>query len=308
MPIVSIVVPCYNVANFVEETLQSLLAQTFQDLEIIAINDGSTDITPKILDRYALLYPLKLRVVHQVNQGQSKALNKGWSLATGNLLGYLSADDLIDPGSIEKMSRQLELDASIDILYPDYRLIDSYSRLIKEVKTSDFILNDLVVRMLCQPGPGVLFRKIVFTELKGWNEDIRQIPDYDFWLRASRKFKFKRFRQSSASFRIHEDSQSFQSPNISKSNEPIEVMKEFIKSGFHNLLEGRQDEALSQAYILSVRLHARAWRLSHAIKHWFHAIRLSPSHALSGYSFKLILHGLLDRTRFYIKQKMTASK
>jgi glycosyltransferase involved in cell wall biosynthesis len=297
---VSIVVPCYNAAEYVEETLQSLLAQTYPNLEIIAINDGSKDSSIEILNKYAD----KIKVVDQENCGQSKTLNKGWSLAKGDLLGYLSADDLMDKTAVEEMVKLFEISGPPDIVYPDYRLIDQRSRFIKTVETRNFVLQDLVLKMICQPGPGALFRRQVFLELNGWREDLRQAPDFEFWLRASRRFKFARYDRSIASFRIHEASQSFVAPNASKSEEPFQLMKHFTQSGFHPALQGAENIALAQAHVFSARLHIKAWRFGAMIQHLSRAFLLKPTQALSFYSIQLILHGLLDPIRHRLSQSI----
>jgi glycosyltransferase involved in cell wall biosynthesis len=88
-PLVSIVVPAYNHADYLKECIESILAQDYPRVELIVLNDGSTDMTPAIL----LAYGDRFRWENQANMGQSATLNKGWAMASGDILAYLSADD-----------------------------------------------------------------------------------------------------------------------------------------------------------------------------------------------------------------------
>src|ERR1700761_699938 len=101
---VSIVVPAFNAADYIAETMDSLLAQDYRDLEIVAVDDGSTDRTGEILARYGDL----VRLHRQSNAGQSAAMAKGWDITDGTMIGYLSADDRLKPGAVSHCVAELE--------------------------------------------------------------------------------------------------------------------------------------------------------------------------------------------------------
>ena len=96
LPLVSIVTPTFNQASFLEQTINSILSQDYPFIEYIVINDGSTDETAYILEKYKN----RLKFVNQKNLGQVSALNYGWSLCNGDILGYISSDDLLDNNAI----------------------------------------------------------------------------------------------------------------------------------------------------------------------------------------------------------------
>jgi glycosyltransferase involved in cell wall biosynthesis len=105
-PLVSVLIPCYNAARWIRETLESVLAQTWPNIEIIVVNDGSTDDTRSILAEYLCK---GVAVIDQPNRGPSAALNRCLSAAHGEFIQYLDADDLIAPDKIElQMARLLE--------------------------------------------------------------------------------------------------------------------------------------------------------------------------------------------------------
>ena len=101
-PRISIIIPVYNVENHIQKCLDSLLCQTYQNLEIILIDDGSTDASPSICDRYANKYQ-NITCIHQNNKGASAARNRGKAIATGDYMHFLDSDDYMEPDSYEYM-------------------------------------------------------------------------------------------------------------------------------------------------------------------------------------------------------------
>ena len=103
----SIVVPVYNVEAYLDECIESILAQTFRDFELILVNDGSTDGSGALCDRYAAEYPDLVRVVHKANGGLSSARNAGLEVAMGNIIGFVDSDDAILPMMFADMAEAL---------------------------------------------------------------------------------------------------------------------------------------------------------------------------------------------------------
>ena len=102
-PLVSVIVPVYNVAAYLQRCLDSLLGQTYRNLEIICVNDGSTDGSAAILDEYATK-DARIKVIHQENAGVSVARNRGLDSATGEYVGFIDADDWLEPDAYEKIT------------------------------------------------------------------------------------------------------------------------------------------------------------------------------------------------------------
>ena len=105
---VSIIVPCYNIKPWLNECLRSLVDQTLQDIEIICVNDGSTDGTGEKLDEWQSQYFNKIKVIHQQNGGPSNARNTGMTIAQGECLGFVDSDDFIDATMYEKLYQELK--------------------------------------------------------------------------------------------------------------------------------------------------------------------------------------------------------
>ena len=115
---ISIIVPVYNVAPYLRDCLESILGQTFVDWECICVDDGSTDGSAAILEEYAAA-DSRIRVIHQANKGVSAARNVAIDVTRGEWLGFLDADDTIDPGWFEKMIGHAKDD--VDIVHADSR-------------------------------------------------------------------------------------------------------------------------------------------------------------------------------------------
>ncbi len=291
-PLVSIVVPVYNAQNFVTQTIESLLAQTYKHIEIIAIDDGSTD------ESYARLQPFqsRIKIIQQKNIGQAATLNKGWSMSSGEIIGYLSADDRIKPKCIEILVSKLVLMPEVGAVYPDYDLIDPEGKVLKKITAEEFDYNEVINNLVCPPGPGLLFRKKYFEKFGGWNSEYRQMPDFEYWLRIGQECKFTRIEQNLAEFRLHEESQTHSAPSQEKANEPIKIMFEFFNglapsANFNKL----KSKSLASSYLLSAKLNLRAERWGVGIDQLLKSMSFDVTVLLRWRSVKMILSGMFGR-------------
>ena len=106
-PLLSVVVPAYDVADYLPACLDSLLAQTWSPVEVVVVDDGSTDATGAVADAYAAAHPDRVRVLHTENRGLGAARNAGVAIASGALLAFADSDDVVPPDAYEVMHRQL---------------------------------------------------------------------------------------------------------------------------------------------------------------------------------------------------------
>jgi len=257
MPLVSIVIPAYNHGNYLHEAIKSVLTQTYSNIELLVLDDGSTDNTSEILFSYGNKFYWEC---HE-NMGQSATLNKGWKLSKGDIISYLSADDALKPNAVELAVRSLQKHAGKVLVYGDYELIDANSKIIKWVKAPEFNYSEMVTDIVVQPGPGVFFRRGGFEKIGGWNSKLRQVPDYDYWLRLGLLGGFKRIPELLASYRVHETSQSFAEPNIERSEECVHVIYEYFeKNTIPNDIMVLEKKSKGMAYLIASRFHLRAGR------------------------------------------------
>lgn len=199
-PKVSIVIPAYNASNYLAEAIESALGQTYQNIEIIVINDGSKD--DGATERIARSYGDRIVYVEKENGGSSSALNTGIRTMTGEWFSWLSHDDLYYPEKIEKQIEYLNnLDHSIEkisdnVLFSASELIDRGRNVIKKSKLKNErkmsyhisqITNNCM--LICEPtvytfhGCSCLVHKNVFEKINAFDEKLRLLNDVDMWYR-----------------------------------------------------------------------------------------------------------------------------
>ncbi|MFC1922179.1 glycosyltransferase family 2 protein [Chloroflexota bacterium] len=186
MPTVSIVLPTYNGARYISQAIESCLNQTFTDLELIVVDDCSQDETPIILNSYK--DPRLCVIHHSVNRKLPTALNTGFSRAQGDYFIWIADDDLFDQSSLEILAGYLEKNPQVDFVYADYCLTNEEGTPTKRI--------NLFPQSPNQPHntPAFLYRRNIFFELGGYNPEYFRVEDYEFWLRASQRFKMEYIR------------------------------------------------------------------------------------------------------------------
>lgn len=179
---VSIVMPTYNGARYMSSALESCLSQTWSDLEIIVVIDGSTDNTREVIARYS---DARLKVLdHETNKGLAEAINTGMAAGVGDLLTWTSDDNLYLPHAIEKMVDTLVEQPDVDFVYTGYYLMDEGGRItdvVPALRPERLWEKDVV-------GACFLYRRVVWEQTGRFNSELKNIEDYEYWLRVSRHF------------------------------------------------------------------------------------------------------------------------
>ena len=284
LPFVSIITPTFNQAEYLAETIQSVLSQTYPNIEYIVLDDGSTDNTQEVLSRF----DGRIRHERHSNIGQAQTLNKGWSLCKGKYIGYLSSDDLLKPSAVSELVAMLEKEQSIVCAFPDSDLIDHFSRVAKRNVCRPFDLSDTVVRQECYIGPGAIFRKTAFDSLGGWRPDLKLAPDREFWIRISSLGRIDMCDSVLASYRMHPDSISYKDVSEDVSREYLRVLDDYFSGNdVPKNIANRKDEAYGYAYLLLARNSIRAGNFRRGFE--LYSIACSHCADLRGYKFKLRL-------------------
>jgi glycosyltransferase involved in cell wall biosynthesis len=283
LPTVSIITPTYNQSNYIRYTINSVLKQDYPNIEYIVINDGSTDETKNILKEYSN----KFSVIDKKNSGQSNTLNYGWSISKGEILAYISSDDILDEKCVSAAVDFLLNNPNIDIVYPDFSLIDRYGKKIKDIRTGDFDALKMSNDLICLPGPGTFFKKSVFYDLGGWDENFSYVADFDFWLRALKIKKFGKINEVLASFRVHEESGLLKKVSIPKSDEIIMLAQN------KNIIDSKR--ALVNAFLNSAQNHLRSGRYYYFISRTLSAFIRNPLIVFKIFFWKIIFFGILRK-------------
>ncbi len=177
MPKVSVVIPCYNLGRYLDETVASVLAQTYSDYEIIVVNDGSSDeLTNQLLENFQRP---QTRVIHTPNQGVASARNTGIAAAAGGYILPLDADDLIGPSYLQQAVTVLDQNREFGIVTC---LIEFFGAVDYQPPQPQFSLEQLLVRNVVGPCAS-LFRKADWERAGGYNTNMTGgWEDWDFWL------------------------------------------------------------------------------------------------------------------------------
>ncbi len=295
LPLASIVIPAYNYARYLDEAVNSVLSQTYPNIELIVLDDGSTDDTHEILKRYANQFYWET----QENMGQAETLNKGWRMSHGEILAYLSADDVLYPEAVAVSIKSLQANPSVVLTYCDYDLIDSSSSVLRRANTPDFDYSEMIVKFVCPPGPGAFFRRDAFEATGSWDKNLKQVPDYDYWLRLGLQGEFLRIPKPLAGFRVHGGSQSFAAVDEQRSDEYVRVVSNYYESTqVPSRVLASKNEALSNAYIVSARSHLRSGRYRKGLSRLRKGLSLYPKNILGLRTYKFVAHGLFNHLRY----------
>lgn len=200
-PIVSIICLCYNHERFVRESIESVLNQTYQNIEIIVVDDASTDGSRGVIDAIVRERDVVKKVLLEKNVGLCSAFNIGWRMASGDFIVDFATDDVMLPERIEKQVNYFQKEGKecgvvfTDAIYIDEqgmevrRHFDHLRRLkrIGQVPEGDVYAN--VVERFFIPAPTMLVRNAVMQTLNGYDENL-SYEDFDFWVRSSRNFLY----------------------------------------------------------------------------------------------------------------------
>jgi len=181
-PLVSVIIPVYNGTNYLADAVESVLEQTYENVELVAVDDGSTDGTWELIQSYGD----SLRGIHKENGGVASALNRGLAEADGRYIAWLSHDDLFLPDKLERQVEELEGPTEARACYTDSRVIDSHGATLRDVTAPSLdraeLRRYLFGRMFIN-GSTMLIDRECFDRLGGFREDLKTTQDAEMWFR-----------------------------------------------------------------------------------------------------------------------------
>ena len=225
-PLVSIIIPVYNGENYVREAIDSALSQTYKNIEIIVVNDGSTDSTEKILEEYGN----KITFYSKPNGGVSSALNYGIKKMHGEYFSWLSHDDLYYKDKISSEINYLNRHGLLYkkvIPYSDFSLVNAKGKLITDVKFNHAFVNktsELALLRGLINGNSLLIPKAAFTTYGGFDTNLKCTQDYEKWFEFTKTYKFVHIPKVLVKTRYHKKQVSNTSPLV-----PIEGNALYLK-------------------------------------------------------------------------------
>lgn len=202
VPLVSILTPSYNSAAFIEETIQSVKSQDYPNIEHIVVDGGSADGTVEILEGYP-----NVKWLSEPDNGQSDALNKAFALSQGDIIGWLNADDLYEPGAVAAVIEYF-------VQHPDTYVVHGNCTVFKSDGIVDkYYQGPCDKEKLSEPWrgfhgayqPSVFYRREAIERIGGWAVDLHYVMDYDLLLRLAEFYPVEYIDVDLSRFRLHPD-------------------------------------------------------------------------------------------------------
>ncbi len=217
MPIFSVVMPVFNVEKYLKHSVQSVLEQTFNDFELIIVNDGSTDSSKKCLEQ---IIDTRVTIIEQENRGLAGARNTGIRAAKGKYVAFIDSDDLWHPDKLKYHFEHLQINDQVGVSYSQSALIDDNGHslgIVQSPKINNVTFRDIICRNPIGNGSAPVVRREVLDETVFWiyrngikfnsyfDESFRQSEDIEYWLRiaATSQYKFEGIAQPLTFYRIN---------------------------------------------------------------------------------------------------------
>lgn len=273
-PLVSVVTAAYNMGRYIGETVDSILAQTHERLELIVVDDGSTDDTPAVLAAYA--GDPRVRLLRQANAGQTAAKNRGLREARGEFVGFCDADDRWLP---DKLARQLPRFADaprLGVVYGDFTCIDGEGRPTATPRWpcySGRITGKLLVDNFVH-FPTALARREAIERAGGFDESLTMAIDYDLWLRLSVDWDFLHVPETVVEYRLWAGQMSHRTGE--RLDNAFRMMARFLAEHPDSVTAAERRYAWTYSYVTRACWQAGQGRLGAAVADFARAARQRP--------------------------------
>jgi len=205
---ISVIIPNYNYAHFVGDAIESVMAQTYKNFELIVVDNGSTDKSKQVLEEYGGEYPQQIRLVFQENRGQAGSRNRGILESKGNLIAFLDADDVWMPNKLEEQVK-LFIDPDIGLVYSSCYQVNGNLSCEKELKAKyrGYLLTEYAVAgsnaIIIGGESNVMIRRECFERVGNFDEELEQSTGWDLYRRVASCYKVDYVDLPLMKYRIH---------------------------------------------------------------------------------------------------------
>lgn len=263
-PLVTALMPVYNGERFLAEAIESVLAQTFEGVEVVVVNDGSTDSSGAIADRYAAEHPGRVRVVHQENRGLPLARNAAIEVARGRYFALLDADDVWLPNHIEDCVAVLENDPGIGLVHADAEDIDENGRVVGprtagRWQTERDPFSEILLRYQHVTCPTAVFRRSVVERVGAFDARFNRLgcEDRDQWLRIALASRLHYIDALHAQYRVHGNNMSANSARMWQARSAL--VEKFAENSRGHVLRTKALAALDAERGHELAVEAPVW-------------------------------------------------
>ncbi len=243
---ISVIIPVFNGAKTIKETIDSILNQIFQNLELIIIDDGSKDTTLEVVKSFS---DSRIKVFSYPNAGLSASRNRGISQAKGEYISFIDADDLWTPDKLESQWKALQKNPQAAIAYSWTDYIDESSKFIKSgrrIKVNGDAFSKLLLINFLENGSNPLIRQEAFEKIGGFDESLLAAEDIDMWLRLAANYEFVCVEKPQILYRV---STSSMSTNLKRQETAsLKVMERAFSYPKADKFKDLRKESLSHLY------------------------------------------------------------
>lgn len=204
-PLVTIITPSYNQAAYLEETIQSVLNQDYENIQYIIVDGASTDGSVEIIKKYEKGIS---KWVSEIDKGQTDAINKGFSLARGEIIAWLNSDDTLLTHAVSEAVQFLNDNPAVGLVYGNANYIDGDGEVIGEFPAAQTTLKKLRCGYVHIPQQASFFRKSLWDQVGPLDPSFYFAMDYDLWVRLASVSEIKYLPRLWANFRLHADTKT----------------------------------------------------------------------------------------------------
>lgn len=208
LPLISVITPSFNQGGFIQRTIESVVGQSYPRIEHLVMDGASTDATVEVLGRYRERHPESFDFVSEPDRGQAHAVNKGYDLARGEIVGWLNSDDTYEPGTLAAVAEVFRTHPECDMVYGRAHYVDQNDELLGAYPTRAELDWETLAHecFICQPT--VFLRRRVLDRGLRLDESLQMCMDYDFWIRLGRDHEVRFLDRVLAASRMYEDNKT----------------------------------------------------------------------------------------------------
>ena len=272
-PLVSIIVPSLNQDRFIAATIDSALNQDYPRLECIVVDGGSTDGTLDVLRHYGD----QALWISEPDHGQAHALNKGWRMAHGEILGWLNSDDTYHPGAFQAVIKAFLSHPEVGGIYGDCDYISTTGKFLEKYETGPFNYEAFFRTSRSPiPQPTMFIRRAVYEHVGPVNESLRLVMDWEYWLRVGMNYPILYLPQTLATYRVHGSSKSA-TESLRFGEETVRVYQEmFADPNLPEKLRRHEKEAMSNVLLQAAKYAFDGGQLKEARQYLIEGWKIRP--------------------------------
>lgn len=239
-PLVSVCISSYNHANYLGEAIESVLSQTYENIEILIVDDASTDGSVEIIEEYSSQYPEKIKPIYlALNEGPARAPNRAFQAAQGEYIAFLGSDDRMLPDRIQKQVAFLNSNPTFVAVFTDVFIIGSDGARSREVNGNELLFNQPFGNLRRQlitgnfiNAPSAMVRRADLMALGGYSPLLRYVQDYELWGRLLQRGDLAKLPERLTEYRIHNANLSIfgsDGPRFALTTELVSVIVQFTR-------------------------------------------------------------------------------